>query len=138
MQRRSNLRQLRLITEISMTPLVNLLLVLLLLLLFLLAGPLVQGGRTTSLPDAGGRNAEAPPEAVAKLAVGKDQSLSLDGRPVAPADLKGTLNQVLKDRPGTGVLVQVHRELPSQVLVDLMDTLRQAGVQKTAVTTLEK
>ena len=138
MQRRSNLRQLRLITEISMTPLVNLLLVLLLLLLFLIASPLVQGVRVASSPAASARNVEAPPETVAKLAVGKDQSLSLDGRPVAPADLKGALNQILKDHPGAGVLVQVHRELPSQVLLDLMDTLRQAGVQKTAVTTLEK
>ena len=54
------------------------------------------------------------------------------------ADLKKAVENVVKEKQGTGVLVQMHRDLPVRSLVELMEILRQAGVQKTAVTTVEK
>jgi biopolymer transport protein ExbD len=37
-----------------------------------------------------------------------------------------------------GVLVQMHRDLPVQALVELMDKLRAAGISRTAVATSSK
>jgi len=134
MQRRSNRHQLRLVTEMSITPLLNL--VLIMLLVFMIAGPFMHGGH--AMPQSGSQGKEAPPADIAKLTMDQDQTLSLEGRAMAPADLKNALAQLHKNRPNTGVLLQIHRDLPVHLLVDLMDALRQAGVPKTEVATIEK
>jgi len=123
--------QLRLITELNITPLITVVLVL--LFVFMLAGPLLHDG-AVPVPE----KTSTPPSSIARLVLDKSGTIALDGRPVLLANLKDQLASLVKDKPGTGVLVQMDRELPVQVLVDLMDVLRLAGVQKTAVATLEK
>lgn len=132
MRRLTRQPQLRLITELSITPLITV--VLILLFVFILAGPLLR--ETTSVPAPAARG--STPASTARLVLDKSGTIVLEGRPVLLASLKGQLTALVKDKPGTGVVVQMDKDLPVQVLVDLMDVLRQAGVQKTAVTTLEK
>ena len=135
MQRWTQRHQLRLITELSITPLLSLVLVL--LLVFMVAGPLIQEGAALR-PSSASSKANASPKTIATLKLGTDKTITLDGRPVPVADLQSQVASLIKDRPDTGVLVQIDRDLPVQVLVDLMETLRQAGVQKTSVATLTK
>jgi len=80
----------------------------------------------------------AAPRSVATLSMDKDQTLRLEGKPLAAADLGKELLDLARTRPETGVLVQMHRELPVQALVELMDQLRAAGISRTAVATNSK
>jgi biopolymer transport protein ExbD len=57
---------------------------------------------------------------------------------LAAADLGKELLDLARTRPETGVLVQMHRDLPVQALVELMDKLRAAGISRTAVATSSK
>lgn len=134
MQRWSQHRhQLRLIHEISITPLLDVVLVL--LFVFMLAAPLLHDASALQLPFAGGAAAGAAPKDVVTLSIDASQTIRLAGRAVPMSALKTEVTALVQQRPAVGVLVQVHRELPVQVLVDLMAVLKTAGVQKTSVAT---
>ncbi len=137
MKRHSNRHQLRLITEISLTPLMDLVLVL--LFVFLLAAPLLKADKamltaTAPTPPPTPTSAPAPTETIT-LRVNSDQSVTLNGAMLARTDLPVSLKQLAQRKPGIGIEVRMHRDLPVQQLVETMQLLEAAGIQKTAVTT---
>ena len=135
MKRHSNRHQLRLITEISITPLMDL--VLILLFVFLLAAPLLKADKdmlAAIAPPPPPTSVPAPTETITLL-VNSDQSVTLNGARLARADLPVSLKQLAQRKPGIGVEVRMHRDLPVQQLVETMQMLEAAGIQKTAVTT---
>lgn len=137
MKRHSNRHQLRLITEISLTPLMDLVLVL--LFVFLLAAPLLKADKDTlaaavPAPPPVPVSATAPTETMT-LQMNGDQSVTLNGAQLARADLPVSLKQLAQRKPGIGIEVRMHRDLPVQQLVETMQLLETAGIQKTAVTT---
>ncbi|MHB1083090.1 MAG: ExbD/TolR family protein [Prosthecobacter sp.] len=137
MKRHSNKHQLRLITEISLIPLMDLVLVL--LFVFLLAAPLLKADKamltaTASTPPPAPTSAPSPTETITLL-VNSDQSVTLNGAMLARADLPVSLKQLAQRKPGIGIEVRMHRDLPVQQLVETMQLLEAAGIQKTAVTT---
>jgi biopolymer transport protein ExbD len=138
MKRWSHRHQLRLINEISVTPLLDVVLVL--MLVFMLTAPLLNDGTKGALvlPLASSPTKPPAPKSVATLSMDKDQTVRLEGKPLAVADLGGELINLARARPETGVLVQMHRDLPVQALVELMDKLRAAGISRTAVATRSK
>ncbi|WP_395742454.1 ExbD/TolR family protein [Prosthecobacter sp.] len=139
MKRHSNRHQLRLITEISLTPLMDLVLVL--LFVFLLAAPLLKADKDLLAASAPAPSAAPAPAAsttpaeTMTLVVNNDQSVTLNGAMLARADLPLSLKQLAQRKPGIGIEVRMHRDLPVQQLVETMQLLEEAGIQKTAVTT---
>ncbi|MFN0075322.1 MAG: ExbD/TolR family protein [Prosthecobacter sp.] len=134
MKRHSNRHQLRLITEISITPLLDLVMVL--LFVFLLAAPLLKADKSMQVaaqPPVATRT-PAPAETMT-LVVNHDQSVTLNAAMLARADLPASLKLLAERRPGIGIEVRIHRDLPVQQLVETMQLLETAGIQKTAVTT---
>jgi biopolymer transport protein ExbD len=139
MKRHSNKHQLRLITEISITPMLDLVLVL--LFVFLLAAPLLKADKgllaaaaPAPAPATHAANGHAPKETMI-LQVNHDQSVTLNGAMLARADLPVSLQKIARHNPGIGIEVRIHRDLPVQQLVETMEMLETAGIQKTAVTT---
>ena len=130
MQRLIRHQQLRLISELSITPMLSLVVVL--LLVFMVASPLIRGS------SAGVQGGVSTPANVAKLTVDKRQSLWLEGRSIETADLSKALVSLVEKKPGVGVVVQIDSSVPVEALIRIMDSLRQAGVQKTAVKALDK
>ncbi len=136
MKRHSNRHQLRLITEISITPLMDLVLVL--LFVFLLAAPLLKADKATltaAAPAPPTPSKVSAPTETMTLLVNNDQSVTLNGAMLARADLPVSLKQLVQRNPGIGIEVRMHRDLPVQQLVETMQLLEAAGIQKTAVTT---
>jgi biopolymer transport protein ExbD len=133
MKRWSSRHQLRLITEISVTPLLDLVFVL--LFVFMLAAPLMRND-TMLLPAS--RAADEPgaePADVARLCMDAQRFVTLESEPVVEGSLPAALAGLRSRRPEVAVRVEMHRDLPVQVLVDIMDDLREAGIQRTAVVT---
>lgn len=138
MKRHSNTRQLRLITEISMTPFMDLVLVL--LFVFLLAAPLLKADKAmlaaaTAPAPATPPPSLSPPAEKMVLQVNHDLSVTLNGAMMARADLPVSLKQIAGRNPGVGIEVRMHRDLPVQQLVETMQVIEDAGIRKTAVTT---
>lgn len=123
MKRISHGPQLRLITEISVTPLLNLVLVV--LFVFLMAAPMLKKGSVPATP--------AKPPVSAVLAVAHDQTITLDDAVVAQSALLETLKQRVAKEPKMGVVVRMDRKLPVQNLLEIMAVLKAAGVHLTAV-----
>ncbi|MFO1485941.1 MAG: biopolymer transporter ExbD [Verrucomicrobiaceae bacterium] len=134
MKRVSNQRQLRLISEISVTPMLDL--VLMLLFVFLLVAPVLHADKEwmSSAPGSAPAARQGPPE-MATLTVHRDESIKLNGAMLARADLPSFLKQLTQREPDLGVEVRIHRDLPVERLVDTMQMLEAAGIRHTAVTT---
>lgn len=133
-KRRSRQQQLRLITEISITPFLDVVMVL--LFVFVLAAPLLMADKPW-LPEAGhaAAVADSAPAERMTLTVNRDLSVTLNGAMLARADLPASLKQLAERKPGLGVEVRMHRDLPVQNLLDTMGMLEAAGIRQTAVTT---
>lgn len=135
MKRYSNRHLPRLITEISLAPLVDLVLVL--MFVFVLAAPLLKN--EPSLLSARGMRpqpAAAPaPQSSVRLFVFKDGSVTLDGAMLPRTNLPSALKELAAKRPEVGVELRMHRALDMQQLAEMMDMLKEAGVNRTAIAT---
>lgn len=135
MKRWTRRHQPRLITEISVTPLLDLVFVL--LLVFMVAAPLMNRDQSLAVPISESAEAAVLPGDIVKLTVNREQALALDGRSVSLGELGESVGRIVSERPNVGVVVEIHRELPIQLLVDVMDRLSGAGVKKTSVVATE-
>jgi biopolymer transport protein ExbD len=132
MRRTLQKHQLRLVSEISVTPLLDLVLVL--LLVFMITAPLLQKSGQLELPSAAAAE-PTPPSQVVKLSIDAQRTLQLDQRILTQDQLQGALEALVQQQSSLGVLIYAHRDLPVQVLVDIMDILHRSGVKKSAVAT---
>ena len=73
------------------------------------------------------------PTDVVRLTLNRENVLALDGTGISREELVDRIKAMLTTRPSLGVVVEIHRDLPVQTLVDLMDGLTAAGVKKTSV-----
>ncbi len=118
--------------DINVTPLVDVMLVL--MIIFMVTAPLIQRGVDVDLPPA---NAQPMPadEDVSVLSITKDQKVFLGEAEIAFEELetKIRLNQKLqKDKE---LYLHADRNLPYGVVVDVMATLKNAGIENLGMVT---
>ena len=118
--------------DINVAPLVDVMLVL--MIIFMVTAPLIQRGVDVDLPPA---NAQPMPvdEDVSVLSITKDQKVFLGEAEIAFEELetKIRLNQKLqKDKE---LYLHADRNLPYGVVVDVMATLKNAGIENLGMVT---
>lgn len=131
-QRRAS--KLKLITEISITPLMDL--VFILLFAFMVAVPLVtQHDLALSTPPSGPLPPTSPPSPAATftLSVTEDGSYQWANAPIPFEALPATIKQSLAAQPQLGVILELSPNRSAQDLVRLMNLLDDVGVTRTAV-----
>jgi biopolymer transport protein ExbD len=131
-QRRAS--KLKLITEISITPLMDL--VFILLFAFMVAVPLVtQHELALSSTISGPLPPTSPPSPAATftLSVSEDGSFQWADAPVLFEALPSIIKQSLAAQPQLGVILELPPNRPAQDLVRLMNLLDDLGVTRTAV-----
>lgn len=120
-----------LLAEVQLTPVLDLVLMLMLAVLVLAPtlreAKLEAAGTATAVHDV--------PKKTLELAVAADLKLTLAGTAVDEGALIGELKKRVEADPHLGVMLSVPPELKSPALLQLMEALRSAGVQHTAVTT---
>ena len=106
-----------------------------LLVIFMITTPLLENSNQLALPS--GADADHPVDAAKVHTVGVDRSLAitLDGDPVAAAQLTGRLEALRTAAPDVAVVVRAHKELTLQQLVGVMDSLRAAQIVKVGIVT---
>jgi biopolymer transport protein ExbD len=131
MRRHSDKYGIGVLSELNITPLLDLAFVL--LIIFMIAAPLlsVSDGAAASI----GNFTEAVPERVTKVKIALDKSLEINGQAVEWKDLLDKLDALKLDSPNSGVLVESHRTLPVHDLVQLMGAIRSAGFKEVGVVT---
>jgi biopolymer transport protein ExbD len=129
MKRLSNQHLPRMVSDIQVTPLLDLMLLLLLTVVVLV--PILQGGpedaALAELSDL------TPPDRSIELIVSEDLSLNLAGQGIEAYELIADLKQRMIADPLLGVVTRVPPTLSAPRLLEIMQALHTAGVKRTAV-----
>lgn len=116
-------------SEINVTPFVDVMLVL--LVIFMVTAPLLQQGIDVNLPKAKGREL-APAERISLL-IRKDQTIYLNDNPVSLSAMRRKLESVSKLNPN--VYLKADREVPYGFIVAVMGEVKEAGIEKLGMVT---
>jgi len=119
------------LAEINVIPLVDVVLVL--LLIFMLTAPMMYRGIDVNLP-----RTTTKPTVVGErmvLTLSKDRVIYLNDKPVSLAGLDGQLRQIFQDRADKTLYLKADRALSYGFVVEIMDRVRRAGVEKLGMVT---
>jgi biopolymer transport protein ExbD len=133
MRRFSDRHTLQTLTEINVTPLLDLAFVL--LIIFIITTPLMENSVNLVVPTSGEAIQSVDPSQVETISIDKDDVLRINGEVVDPATLEARLLALHADKPEMAVVVRPHKELPIQKFIDVMDVLQRARISKVGVLT---
>lgn len=123
------------LSEINVTPLVDVMLVL--LIVFMVSAPLMQQGVDVNLPKANAGNISQSQEPVV-ISVLANQTLHLDGKTVSLNELSDKLKALSIKNPGVAVLVQADEAVNYGVVAQAMAEVKQANITKVGLVMMPK
>ena len=120
------------ISQINVTPLVDVMLVL--LVIFMVTAPIMQQGVAVDLPavEAGALVGDEPQLVVT---VTEAQEVYLNDTPYSVPDLGSKLAAVLAEQPGRQVFLRADTEVSYGLVMQVMASMRQAGVKRLGMVT---
>jgi biopolymer transport protein TolR len=122
----------RAMTDINVTPLVDVMLVL--LIIFMVTAPLIQSGVKVDLPRASAQQMEHEEEKLV-LTVTRDRRIFLGNTEIAPAELEAKLSTNARIAKDKELYLHADRSLPYGQVVEIMATARRAGVESLGMIT---
>ena len=122
-------------TEVSLTPLVDI--VFILLIFFLITSTFVQNpGIEVELPKATSTSAKVESDNII-MAVTKDGVVIHEGKPMSPESLRARLAEHFKNRADQMVVIQADATAHHGKVVEVMDIAQSAGFHRLAIATEE-
>ena len=120
----------RVLSEINVTPLVDVMMVL--LVIFMVTAPMLQRGTDVQLPQA--QHSEVKEQERLTLTLARDGRIYLNGEEVPRAALRDRLIAATRDRERT-VQFRGDARVPYGLVIEVMDTLRDAGIENVGMIT---
>jgi biopolymer transport protein ExbD len=136
MRRYSSRTSLSTLSEINVTPLLDLAFVL--LIIFIITTPLLENSKTLIIPSSATTNAPINPAAVQTLSIDRNEIVRLNEQVIDVATLESRLAALKRTDPNVAVIIRPDRSLPVQKLVSLMDALQRADITKVGIATQEE
>ncbi len=131
MARKTTYTSLREISEINLTPLMDLTFIL--LISFIITYPLIEQGVAVDLPR--GDAASVDRESTRTVTVAEDGSLFLDDLPIDRSDLLATLQMLGASMPDITIYVRADQNLQYGAVMDVMQMLKKAQITRMALIT---
>ena len=125
-------RDSRFLSEINVTPFVDVMLVL--LIIFMVAAPLVQHGVDVDLPKANSKNVTAEEELLT-ITLTKDKKIFLNKMEIELVQLKEKLLRIFKQRTDNQLLFKADKDLPYEFVIQVMAEIKNAGIEKLGIIT---
>lgn len=136
MRRYSSRHGLHTLSELNVTPLLDLAFVL--LIIFMITTPLIENSLDLVVPKSTTAKGAVNPAEVFTISIDKNNTYKLNNQIISPQDLEARLVSTKLEKPDTAVVVRPHFELPVQQFVSVMDILQRAGIAKVGVMTLRE
>ena len=119
------------LSEINVTPFVDVVLVL--LIIFMLTAPMLLGGIDVRVPKAETRTAQ--PEERITITITKDRGLYWENSPTTLGRLEATLRNVRQKNPKAAVFVKADEGAPWGTAVAVLDRVKKAGIDRVGIVT---
>jgi biopolymer transport protein TolR len=124
------------LSEINVTPLVDVMLVL--LVIFMVTAPILQTGIDVNLPKTKESRAEQPKPRAVVISIDKDGTIYLstqsEAKPVNIADLPALIQEKLGQSGDRKVYVRGDGDTPYRIIAYVLDVAKQAGAEVSLVT----
>ena len=133
MRRYSQRQSLSTLSEINITPLLDLAFVL--LIIFMITTPLLENSTNLIIPSSGTASAQINPTQVQTISIDRQEKIRLNNNQVDSQTLIARLTELKRANPDTAVVIRPDRDLPVQKLIGLMDLLQRAQITKVGIAT---
>ena len=133
MRRYSQRQNLSSLSEINITPLLDLAFVL--LIIFMITTPLLESSMSLIIPSSGEANPPVTSAQVQTISIDRNETIRLNNKLVDPGALTEQLAEIKRVNPGIAIVIRPDRDLPVQKLVTLMDALQRARIMKVGIAT---
>ena len=133
MRRYSQRQSLSTLSEINITPLLDLAFVL--LIIFMITTPLLENSMSLIIPSSGVKNSAVPSSQVRTISIDRDETIRFNNKLVDLDSLGAQLTELKRSNPDVAVVIRPDRDLPVQNLITLMDALQRAQIMKVGIAT---
>ena len=133
MRRYSQRTSLTTLSEINITPLLDLAFVL--LIIFMITTPLLENSMNLVIPSSGATTPPITSSQVQTISIDRTETIRFNNQVVDPETLSARLVELKRTNPDVAIVIRPDRELPVQKLVSLMDTLQRAQITKVGIAT---
>ena len=133
MRRYSQRHHLSTVSEINITPLLDLAFVL--LIIFMITTPLLENSVNLIIPSSGAANAPVKAGRVQTISIDRRETIRVNDRTVTAAELVARLTELKRANPEVAIVIRPDRDLPVQKLISLMDALQRAQITKVGIAT---
>ena len=133
MRRYSQRHNLSTVSEINITPLLDLAFVL--LIIFMITTPLLENSVNLIIPSSGAANAPVKAGQVQTISIDRRETIKVNDRTVTAGELVARLTELKRANPEVAIVIRPDRELPVQKLISLMDALQRAQITKVGIAT---
>lgn len=123
------------LSEINVTPLVDVMLVL--LIMFMVTTPLMQQGIEVDLPKTAASGVEASDEPFV-IVIDADQKMTVAKQRIAMHDLRSKLKAIFETRKNKQVYIQADRKVDYGYVAEAMAEVRAAGIFNIGLITVPK
>jgi biopolymer transport protein ExbD len=133
MRRYSQRQSLSSLSEINITPLLDLAFVL--LIIFMITTPLLESSMNLVIPSSGEKNPQINSSQVQTISIDRNEAIKLNNQPVDLDALSVRLAELKRSNSDVAVVIRPDRDLPVQKLVALMDALQRAQITRVGIAT---
>ena len=133
MRRYSQRQSLSSLSEINITPLLDLAFVL--LIIFMITTPLLESSMSLIIPSSGAKTPPVTSSQVQTISIDRNEAIRLNNQAVDLDALSSQLSELKRANPEVAVIIRPDRDLPVQKLITLMDALQRAQIMKVGIAT---
>ena len=119
------------ISDINVTPLVDVVLVL--LIIFMVTAPVLQSGIEVNVPKT--RTVKEITEERLVISINKQQRVFLGNDPININDIKTRLRQRIRDPQNQSVFIRADEDVPFGAFATVMDAVKGAGITNVSIVT---
>ncbi|MFH1629681.1 MAG: protein TolR [Pseudomonadota bacterium] len=122
----------RLMSDINVTPLVDVMLVL--LIIFMVAAPMMMQGVEVNLPKTTTKNIKTQDEPL-MLTVNKNKEIFLENHQIKLDDLESKVRKIFENRRDKEVLLKADKDVSYGFVIDVVARVKKAGIDKLGMVT---